>query len=419
MMSKKILMMTASLLAFQGDVHGFSSKPDLMISGETTATFLTLDQPAGVRQGKGLGHGFLFNGHIDFKAQGQAQDVYYQAVIGLTADSNPGDVGQKSSVQKSYIELKTPQQGTLQIGNASSLPSKLGRGVSKVLGGSKGWNGTFYDVIAKPSGTVIPDRLSSDPGFATGVSWVSPERKGFKVGLGFVPNTTHRGLDKLRDNQNFNGNKSAIYENSQEAFQKRNKNDCRDPSEGSYDLNSVSLGMSYDYAHSDDFEASCSIVGLSGRSKPRHYEETLQINHTRAYQIGLDLSFKNIDFGATYTNNLQSRIAKNSNNGWSDGKYDAGQVSSMAVAYNYGPFKISGGFSHGQKQFGVQKTFSNVRTVALDYVMIPGWKMSAEYDYATLKTCSRALEIAKSTFDQSEVQNNRPRTLMISTSISF
>lgn len=451
--------------ATSADAGAETGLPKLTINGDAKAAFAGTQQTKGdVRSGQGLGHALLCTGGVDFKAEGKfRENVDYSLVIGLTGDMNPGNVGTQGSVRKSYVEISTPY-GAVLAGNNESAADMVSSGAANVLGGEGGWNGTFLDVVTQSTGTVVGDSLSADPGAATSIVYSTPDDalKGVKVVVGFTPNTTHYGFMSPTDNQNQNINNNFRYmfgdpeviDIAAGTAVKKLNFDMRhaDPSNGSFDLNAISGGVTYTYGQPEQGSFAISLAGVMGKSKyhgnSKAYNDsetstfaqtgvsndiesaanalgtpaageakTAKLNDTRAYQVGFNAGYRNFELGVTYTDNRKSRIAKRFTDEGT--KYNAGKIISGALSYTYGDIKVSGGVSQGKRAFAGQETKADVRTIALDYTLTSGLKFCAEFNHATFKTCQRAKDIASATYGTASIDDNQPRALIVSASINF
>lgn len=495
-MTKRFMNTTAMAAVLVGlglaEASATATMPELKITGDAKAVFATTDQTRDrkddskdVRSGQGNGHAMLFTGGIDFSAEGKLNEtVDYSMVIGMTGDMNPGNVGSSASVRKSYIDLTSPW-GSVLVGNNESPIDMLSAGAANVMGGEGGWNGTFGDVTTFSTGVCVGDSINADPGSATSLVYATPDEamKGFKVIVGFTPNTTHTGFMSPTDNKNQNGNNNWRYmygdaqvmdvqdRLGQNKSVKKNMFDMRyaDPSNGAYDLNAVSGGFTYAFGDPSNVSFAFSASGVMGKSKyhgdskaynayespnseiqetadddagqpvgtnvPQGSAVTSKLNDTKAYQLGANVGYKGFELGVTWTDNGKSRVAKR----FTDkglGTFDAGKIISVAAGYTWGDWKFSGGWSQGKRKFGnfgatvpapyaawagkgKQETKSDTYSVAMDYHLTPGWKFSTEYTWATMKTCDVAKTIAASTYGTSSIADNKPKAFMVSTAINF
>lgn len=405
-------------------------KPTLKISGGASGVYHAYNNKKGDARGeKGYGTAFVMDdSSLSFQASGRMPEgwtgqTFFDWMMTIT-----GNTAETQNVETNRIRLKG-RWGTVLLGNYQGVENFMARGAFGVAGGSGGFDGHFKMTTSRPSGLLLTTDLVGATKYSTKISYVTPRFNGFQGGFTFTPNSEHKGAGTLGTPHNRTSTKKP-----QDAF----------------DLSSWAFGLNYINKLNDDLAVALSATSIIGTTKSPAGNglrsdnlftayQTAPRHNTMSYALGAVVNYQAFDLGIEWINNGKSQQVKNAANvlaaGAANGtpyagvigEFNAGQVFSVAGAYNFGHNKVSYSFFKSTRKFNGLNTTGNVHALAYDRAIAPGFSVFAEGVLFDLKANARSAAFqdnlrANSGADSgvsSGLQANDGRTLMLGAITKF
>lgn len=260
---------------------------------------------------KERGHMLLTMGSISF--DGSVYDirnrVKYTASLDLTADMST--VKQQNPVLNSAYLGASGKFGEVKIGNSFSAATELMIDGTQLLGADGGFSGTStFSTFNSSAYSIIMTGCYYDPGYATQITYMTPNFKGFQAGVTYVPNSLHVGL--LPENDSFNSMDYGMTAYADEAASKAIANkDLMAWGNGGFTSHVLAGGFRYDYGVPHHWNFSLSAVGWYGKANPGKKVITpYKMHNLTAISVGGTLGFKHIKVGFGYVNQFKSCLPK-------------------------------------------------------------------------------------------------------------
>lgn len=406
-------LLSASLLALNAAAEGAVSQgPTLSLGGSITAAGVGVNQ-SNRQQPNAREVNLLSKGNLVVNVGGTADNgLGYGAMAVLELDRAKGE---SDRVKELYVYTNGDSFGNVKIGDTEGIVQTMMYSGTDVLGGLGGAGGDLKDLINVTRHVDMRPGIAAANDKATKLVWVSPEMKGFQIGLDFTPSTKLNGKAGRGLNLTSNANlKSA--------------------SGIPYARNLMGAGLSYNKAFAN-YNVGLYLVGHTGKTRN---DSTAQapapavnkFHDTKGYQVGALVDYQNWQIGASYWDNCKSGVryaeigAVTVSRGHTHTKgFDA------AVAYDFAKNANVGiGYTQSRRKVAGGDAKADVITATMDYVVAPGWVAFAEVDHFALKAPKAAIadntNIKQDGSDifgdrSTSAGNNHGTALMIGTKLRF
>ena len=354
--------------------------PAVKFSGETSFNMHGFKQDK-TRENRGKGYGqhmeladSRFNVEIFQKLQNYG-GLECSGLIGLSGNPSNGNV------QENRIKLKG-EWGTLIFGNTRGPDDFAAVGAFAVMGATGGFAGNFTNTLNQTTGTVVTTDLAGRPKDATKAIYVTPRIGGLQGVVALTTDTLQKGDRKLET---------------------RNPSDAKSLP---FDRNQIGVGVNFKETFNNGLDFKVSATGLSGNTRNPVSASSVAMSHhkTKSYALGLQLGYRDFDFGAEYINNGKSQVSKyryalNTATGNVSTPIpvtgaNAGQAVSLALGYKINKDdRVSVGWYGSERkiQSGYKKSKANVYSVTWDRKLGPGLGVYLEGNVADMKNDDRTV----------------------------
>lgn len=316
-LTKKFLLASAAVLAFHNFAQAEESadKKDksgarplsLKINGNMTALAMGGSQDVELNGKAGTVTFQVPTSEFNFIVAGQTSGgINYGYTTRLKA------ISESMSISRSYAEFSHDDLGIFQIGNVKGADDTMCEyGAYNLQGGTGGaLNGSATGIFNVSDGTIFGTTIIGSPGVATKINYYTPEFYGFKAGISFTPDTSHRGKQN-RDNTRVttkgdDGNEYIYYPNDDRY---------------GWGINNFTMALSYDRDINQDVKLHVDFATIreqgryvflditnlgGGTAAGNRTPHTLK--STQSYMISARLSVKDWDLAASYLDNRNSRM---------------------------------------------------------------------------------------------------------------
>lgn len=405
---RKKLLGTSALLAMFASFAGTVSAeqvPTLTLSGNSKFQAYAFKNTSNevlarsARSGSGLGYMFTQSGEIAFTVAGVAANgLEYNYVIILNGDANRD----ANRISENRIEFKG-SWGAVHLGNKVGPLDVLMVDPVNVIGGTGGFDGDWATVFRSTAGVFTGESLLADTGTATRVSYYTPRYAGFILGVGFAPQSNHKGGMAIADTTN-----NGVYIN--------------------HGVLSAALNYTHDFANGVGFGATIGGVSASRTKSGRNDSENNALfkdaRRMQGWQAGALLNYKEWQLAAGYLDNLKSGTIK------SDVGHDGGSGWSAALGYTFNQgTKVSLGWQGTEKKIGATrgKGKADIVSVTADHTFAPGLAVYGEWDslnfrvpQASLTDTTSPTLVQRSAFiGGGDRGSNKGNVFILGTKISF
>lgn len=355
--------------------------PSIRFSGETSFNMHGFKQDkTRENHGKGYGqHMEVADSRVNVEIFQKLENYNGLEISGLIGLSGNPDNG---NVQENRIKLKG-EWGTLIFGNTRGPDDFAAVGAFAVMGATGGFAGNFTSTINHTTGTVITTDLAGRPKDATKAVYVTPRIGGLQGVVGLTTDTTQKGDRKLETRNPSNAHSHP------------------------FDRNQLGVGVNFKETFSNGLNFKVSATGLTGNTRnpisPVTPSPVLMSYHkTKSYALGIQLEYRDFDFGAEYINNGKSHVSRYSYALDTIGNLvtspvtgaDAGRAYSAAIGYAINKKdKVSLGYYGSTRKIksGYKKSKANLYSATWDHKLGPGLGVYLEGNYVDLKNDARTV----------------------------
>lgn len=290
--------------------------------------------------------------------------IFFKSEFGKVELGSPYDAGSKLRVEGSDVSAGGDWAKYLKVNDTNTSYM----GLDPELADSSDF---FYDIVFRTKQNQISDK--AEP--SRKVSFYTPNLSGFRFGISYIPDTGNGGGAPI------NSNSAGISEikikgtDNTYVFNKNIKD-------------GFSAGLSYEHNISDGVDVKVAVSGEYGKSAGKlnvienkgqsneRIVNSFKLSDLKSYNLGLNLTYGNFSYGASYGTLGKSLTSKEFNKTGRDTKYYNG-----AVAYGQGPIKTSISYFKSN-QF--TNTLNSV-TLGSEYKLAPGLLPYAELSYFRAK----------------------------------
>ena len=296
-------------------------------------------------------------------------------VITTTTISNGG-----TGPNGSHIYLDS-EFGRIELGSPYSVSKTMAvtYGKTSASSCSGGWSSGGDNLVKLPgefqkaySVSYIEAKLAPAEGVEATrkISYYTPEFKGLKFGISYIPDTTNKGSDGL----------------SQKASCTKVKHDNKEYETILAAKNAVALAVKYTANLSDNVKLEAGITAefaepvnnykfkdtATNEEKIEKLPESVRLNNLRFYNIGSVLTCANFSYSFSYANLGESLVSR------ADKEAKPTKYYGIGTGYTQGPIGVSANYFHGINQY--ENNFDSI-TLATNYKILPGLTPYLEISY--------------------------------------
>ncbi|UNM05652.1 MAG: hypothetical protein H6925_03775 [Holosporaceae bacterium] len=294
---KSMLFVGASLTALAcsaDEGRAVTSGPTLSFGGSVTGYGVGTNQKVRI-QGNAPAVNFVSKGNLVMSVGGQATNgMTYGAVGVVQFDRAKTGIDR---ISEAYVYGNHDMLGSFKLGDTEGVVSNMMYSGTDVLGGLGGSAGDLDKLINLTRAVDFRPSIAPRNDKATKLVWVSPEYKGFQIGLDFTPSTKLRGREGRGSTLN-NGATPTMRNNSI----------------APYSTNLLGGGISYNKAF-QKCNFGLYVVGHTGKSRGDAIAANSggsqnTYHDTKAWQVGTLVDYQNWQFAASYFDRKKSWIRK-------------------------------------------------------------------------------------------------------------
>ncbi len=265
--------------------------------------------------------------------------------------------------------------------------------------------GTLSRVVNETTGTVDSIDLVGETSRDTKLTYITPRKYGFQVGVSYTPRTEHRG------EQTIDSGKSVL--------------STKKP----FTTDTIASGINFIHKFTNGVETALSATSIFGQTHPEFRHAPARRN-VASFALGGLISYSNFGFSAEYGNNGKSQQFKMGGN-----KVNAGQFVDFGVSYKWGATTLSAGYYYGWRKalggdptsnFVSRKAKTNAVAAAVDHKLAPGLGVYAEYENFQMKNPAalaegrRVNELLKTCGDfKGPVKSNKANVFVVGSRLVF
>lgn len=229
--------------------------------------------------------------------------------------------------------------------------------------------GTLSRVVNETTGTVDSVDLVGETSRDTKLTYITPRKYGFQVGVSYTPRTEHRG------EQTIDSGKSVL------------------SSKKPFTTDNIASGINFIHKFTNGVETGLSATSIFAQTHPEFRGAPARRN-VASFALGGTISYSNFGFSAEYGNNGKSQQFKRVGDQPVGSKVNAGQFVDFGVSYKWGATKLSAGYYYGWRKalgggttsnFVSRKAKTNAVAAAIDHKLAPGLGVYAEYENFQMK----------------------------------
>ena len=406
-MIKSMLFASAAVVALDAAAGAtpVSQGPTLSFGGSVTGYGVATNQKVRL-QGNAPTTNFVSKGNLILSVGGSASNGMGYGAVGVMSFDRAKTGNDR--ISELYIYGNHDMLGSMKLGDTEGVTSIMMYTGDDTLGGLGAASGDLDKLINVTRGVNFRPTIAPANDKATKIVWLSPEYKGFQIGVDFTPSTKLYGREE-HGTKISNGNI---------------KNNTVRP----YSTNLVSGGLSYNKTF-QYCNLGLYLVGHTGNSRndnPGNVgASTAQFSKTKAWQAGTLLDYKNFQLAASYFDNKKSLVR---HNGVNIGNHTNTKGVNAGIGYDFARnANIGVGYTHAYRTVTGGKAKADIATLTLDYVVAPGWVAFAEVDHFKLRAPAATITSTDLTTDGSDIHaerdtrngNNHGTAVILGTKVRF
>lgn len=256
---------------------------------------------------------FLSMGSVSFDASMYdiVNRIKYSVVVDLTADMST--IKQQNPVLNAAYISVSGKLGELRIGNTFSAATELMIDGTQLLGGDGGFSGVSTFSVFNPAAySIIMTGCYYDPGYASQVTYISPNFQGLQFGISYVPNSLHTGILPASDSFNYMayGMTTRVDEDRPDPDYMKYK-DLMAWGNGGFTAGVIAGGIRYSGGIPSARNFSLAVTFWKGRANPeKKLKIPYKIHDLQALSAGLTVGSGRIKLGFGYVNQFKSCLPK-------------------------------------------------------------------------------------------------------------
>jgi hypothetical protein len=296
--------------------------------------------------------------------------------------------------------------GRIYAGDTKGVESSMS------FGGYDNWaatgfldGGTLSRVVNETTGTVDSIDLVGETSRDTKLTYLTPRKYGFQVGVSYTPRTEHRGEQTIESGRSVLSPKKP------------------------FTTDNIASGINFIHKFTNGIETGLSATSIFAQTHPEFKGAPARRN-TASFALGGTISYLNFGFSAEYGNNGKSQQLKMGGN-----KVNAGQFIDFGLSYKWGATKLSAGYFYGWRKalggeitsnFVSRRAKTNAVAAAIDHKLAPGLGVYAEYENFQMKNPAalaegrRINELLKKCGDfRGPVKSNKANVFVVGSRVVF
>lgn len=276
------------------------------------------------------------------------------------------ELGDNVTMDEGYLWFSGDDWGTIQLGGNDGVISDIPYSGDFSLTAAFGYDGGLGAVWNFQNGITAPD-VAADTGDVAKINYYSPRFSGFQVGITYLPDSGQAqvGSDSLSSPVGGEGDDEDVVQVGINFVDT---------------INGVDIGIGGAYSTSSN--------------------DTSTNEDTEGVHVGFNIGFSGFTFGASYGDNFDSGCAK------ATAGCDGGQFYEVAGGYSTGPWAVSVGWFHGERDLTTTTDEeTDIVSIGAKYSLAPGAVIITEVNFVSE--------------DGSANADNDGETYMIGTQISF
>ena len=321
-------------------------------------------------------------------------------------------------IDKMYLSLEHKNVGQLFMGNLKGPDSTFDVGGQSSVGGCLGINGAIFSNLDYATAVITPRAMIGNSNKATKIAYYTPKFAGFQLGIGFTPDTKHHGHD-VRNHKNedsSNGNNPGLYRKSDDDKERPSGRD------------NFAIGLRFENEVASDLTLKAAVAFVTEKTQKLNtsvYDGTaieadekdnkqakspetkeIELNNAKSYQFSLGVTYKNFTIAGGYFNSGKSRLPTEAMYKSSEDKNviipgfmcdkdgTAGSGWNIGIRIDWNKLALATVYHRTQRNVTKNdKAIGNVFTITADYLIKPSFKVFAEFDYVTSKSCNYACNL--------------------------
>jgi len=372
-------LVAASLIAAPAMAGTVGSADTMAVTMSGAAWFTTTIYDEDISANKGRGYKFSMNEVELYVAAKATADNGIKYGVNIELNAGGADA---TAADEVYAHIDSEQWGRLELGDQDDASDRMQLGSWKAVKGSGGSYGGLgsQSMFSTRAGANLQNAnyQAGTTGDATKATYFSPRFGGIQVGASFTPDSLQAAGNPAQDSD----------------------------SNGSFE-DVMSYGINY-VGKFDDIGVGLSFTGQNGDT------EAAAVEKLEYYSIGGTLSMSGFTLGAHYTDGGETRMTTaNANLG-----ADAGDVWSVGLGYQAGPWGISAWYSDFEANNASTSPAGSTTTelqrmgISLGYAVAPGWKVTGDFETFSHDNVSNATGTGATT-------DNDGRGFMLNNQFSF
>ncbi len=376
----------------------------------------------------------------------------FSANFDLSADMSTAVQG--LPIYNSVYVSATGPFGNVKIGNMFTAAMSNYIDGSSLMGGDSGIFGVGLMNMHNPAVYAsVTTGVFYDPGYASSISYESPNMSGLHFAISYTPNSQSMGLLPANDEvsrHDYDGVSTEAPQCTDKTLHPCNAlvpstcmihpeaNSCTTDhyikgidlmayGSGGFTTDVVTAALWYDGGVPHHWNYSVAVAYWGGKSNfcNKYSDHDFKIRNLSAYSVGFKIGYKHIKFGAGYVDEGKSCLPKEHDNTeyeFVDGA-NAGKKYTAVLSYILNRnMKLSIGGMYATRKMSENKqdkVSTKAGSVALDYNITNGVSVYCGINHAKTSTCERAKNIATASGACAPFDDNKITYVTFGSKVSF
>jgi len=373
----------------------------------------------------------------------------FSANFDLSADMSTAVQG--LPIYNSVYVSATGPFGNIKIGNMFTAAMSNYIDGSSLMGGDSGIFGVgLMNMHNAAAYAPVTTGVFYDPGYASSISYESPNMGGFHIAVSYTPNSQTLGLLPSNDEVNKNDAGHATDVGKYQDLKEKplyitdpskcliHKTDCPNNhyikgidlmayGSGGFTTDVVTAAVWYDggVPHHWNYSIAAAYWGGKANFSNKYSDHDFKIRNLSAYSIGFKLGYKHIKFGAGFVDEGKSCLPKETDNTEYEfgEKANAGKKYTAVLSYILNRnMKLSLGGMYATRKMSKEskdKVSTKAGSLALDYNITNGVSVYCGVNHAKTSTCERAKNIAHASSSLAPFGDNKVTYVTFGSKVSF
>lgn len=303
------------------------------------------------------------------------------------------EIGDTVTMDEGYLWFSGDDWGTIQLGGNDGATGSMPYSGDFSLTAAFGYDGGLGAVYNFQGSGVNSPNLAADTGDAAKINYFSPRFSGLQVGVSYLPDSGQAtvGSDSLDSDSTV----AAVSVSTDDGDDNEAHSHIISVSSDDQDEDIFQIGLNFvDTINGIDV----GIGGAYSTSTPESGSSAGR-DDSEGVHVGLNIGFSGFTVGASYGDNFDSGCDTADGAGC-----DGGQFYEVAGSYGTGPWTVSAGWFHGEKDFTTTSDQDvDIISLGAKYTLAPGAVIITEFNFV----------------DESGAVDHDGTTFMVGTQISF